>query len=251
MAAVREAVISLAIETSGRHGSVALGRGDALLGARELGEKRRHNIGLMPAVDALCREHGVGPRDLGEVYVSLGPGSFTGLRVGLATAKMLALGVGAKLVGVPTIEVLAWQAAVGRGVPAPGLDHVAVVLNSKRGTAYSAVFRRAGEGGCAAPVGVVEPGLRTLGELWDLAPRPVGVVAEKLDAGELPEGAALLPAEYAVARAETTWRVGRAMAKGGAFADAATLSPLYVREPEAVTLWNEREKRERAAAPRR
>ncbi len=215
---------NLAIETSGRAGSIALGRGGELLGVAPLGEPRRHNLGLMPAVDALCREHGVKPNELDEVYVSLGPGSFTGLRVGITTAKMLALATGARVVGVPTLDTLAEAAAPGA---------VAVGLNFKRGTLYSAAYER-GER-------VLDPALRTLEGLLAAAPRPVSLIAEKLppDAA-LPDGVTLLPPEAATARAEVLWRLGRRLAGEGRFTDAADLSPLYVREPEAVTLWNER-----------
>jgi tRNA threonylcarbamoyladenosine biosynthesis protein TsaB len=211
---------SLAIETSGRRGSVALGRGGELLDRRDLPDPSRHNLGLMTTIDAACRVHGVQPADLSEVYVSLGPGSFTGLRVGVTAAKMLALAAGTRLVGVPTMTVLAAQAA--------DTGPVAVVLNSKRGTAYVGVFR----GGSA----VVEPALIALDDLWSFSPAPAVVVADRLEV-VLPQGVAVVPA---VADAATTWRVGRAMAAEGRFTDAATLSPLYIREPEAVTLWNQR-----------
>ncbi len=85
---------NLAIETSSRSASIALGCADRLIEAVDLPPQRRHNVGLMPAIDRLCGAHGVTPRDLAEVYVSLGPGSFTGLRVAVAAVKMLALAQG-------------------------------------------------------------------------------------------------------------------------------------------------------------
>lgn len=239
---------NLAIETSGRASSVALGRGDELLATHALGEARRHNVGLMPGIDALCREHGVTPRQIGEVYLSLGPGSFTGLRVGVSTAKMLALTLGVRLVGVPTLEVLALGAdragEPSRGVSPrsgatgptrPGSDGMAVAvgLNLKRGTLYSAVYRDG--------VAIVEPALRTLDELLALSPRPVRLIAERLpEDAALPEAVTLLPPESAIGRAEVLWELGRERAKAGVFTDPASLLPLYVREPEAVTLWDER-----------
>jgi tRNA threonylcarbamoyl adenosine modification protein YeaZ len=101
------AVCNLAIETSGRIGSVALGRDNVLLASAAMPEQERHRVDLMPTIDRLCAAHGVGPRQIGEVYLSAGPGSFTGLRIGLATAKMLAQVLGAKIVAVPTVEVIA------------------------------------------------------------------------------------------------------------------------------------------------
>lgn len=222
---------NLAIETSGRVGSIALGRGDRVLATRELPHKRRHDVGLIPAIDTLCGEHGVAPRDLREVYVSLGPGSFTGLRVGITTAKMLALSLGVRLVGVPTIEVLAANA--------PADADVAVCLNVKKGSAYCAVYR----GGAA----VLPPALRTTEELFAQAPRPLAVLAEVVD-GELPPDVTRLPESDAVARAEVVYRLGRARAAEGSYVPAEEMVPLYVREPEAVTLWNAREAAAKAPA---
>ena len=228
---------NLAIETSGRHGSVSLGRGDDLLASEHLTQQRRHNVGLMPAIDRLCREHGASPRELRELYVSLGPGSFTGLRVGITTAKMIALATGAKVVGVPTLEVLSPNAP-------DEVEHVAVGLNLKRETLYSAVFRRPRKrhpGGNGVAL-LVDPALRTLEELLRVTPRPAALIAEKLPdhAATLPDDIAALPPSAAVARSEIVWHLGRERAKRGDFTVPAKLRPLYVREPEAVTLWNQR-----------
>ena len=186
---------NLAIETSGRTGAIALGRGDELLAVVDLPQQRRHTLELMPTIDRLCREHGVGACDLGEVCVSLGPGSFTGLRVALATVKMLALAGGVRVVGIPSIDALR-------------LEHpeAMVLLNIKRGSAY-----------CAGPG--FPPALRPLGEI---------------EAIGLPTVSDVTPG------VETVWRLGCQRAAAGDFDDPATLVPAYIREPEAVTLWNER-----------
>ena len=193
---------NLAIETSTRTGRVALGCGDALLARADLPAKRRHNLDLVPTIDRVCREHGLGPGDLAEVYVSLGPGSFTGLRSAVATAKMLSLTLGVKLVGVPTLEVLRAQH-----------PEAVVCLNVKRGTAWSA-----GPG--------LEPALRTLEELRAMG-RPL--VADTLDDA--------VPADPQV---DVVWKLGRAAAAANRYDDPLTLAPLYIREPEAVTLWDQK-----------
>lgn len=236
-----ERAYNLAIEASGRHGAIALGRGNELLAARRLTAPsgRRHDVGLAPGIDAICREFGVEPAQVGEVYVSLGPGSFTGLRVGVTTAKMLAFALGAKVVGVSTLEVLAEAAREAVG-PA---GRVAVGLNLKRGTLYSAVYRFDGE----RRVTELDPALRTVDQLLAEAGRPVAVAADKLPEFGTDAGVTRLPAEFGVGRAEVVWRIGREMAGRGEFADPATLAPLYAREPEAVTLWDEREKRAQPA----
>jgi len=217
--------ISIALENAGREGAIALGIDHQLVESRDLPRKKRHNVELMPTLAAMFDDHGLQPAELNELYLSLGPGSFTGLRIAIATAKMLSLTVtGLRLVGVPTMEVLAHQHA-------EAAEHIAVCMNIKRGTMYTGVFRG---GRC-----IVEPGLRTPEELLAASPRPLAVVSE-VDPGIVPgDGVTVLPPEAAKPDAAATWRVGRAMAEAGKFTSADALLPLYIREPEAVTLWRE------------
>src|SRR5690606_21289352 len=122
-----EANANLAIETSTRHGAVAVGRGDELLGTRPIPLPPRgteHRVDLMLAIDELCREHDIAPAEVGEVYLSIGPGSFTGLRNAVTTAKMLAMTLGTRIVSVHTTDVVVHNA------PAT-CDRVAVCVNTK------------------------------------------------------------------------------------------------------------------------
>ena len=125
----------LAIETATSAQSVALFEEDRLLADISY-EATAHKGGLLlPAVDRLLKQAGLAAKDLGAVAVSVGPGSFTGLRVGLATAKGLALGTGAMLVGVPTLEVLA------EGYAVPDVT-ICALLDARRGEVFMALFRR-------------------------------------------------------------------------------------------------------------
>ena len=222
---------SLAIETSTRACELALGRDDGLIETVTLPSQRRHHVGLMPGIDNLCRNHAIGARDIEEVHVSLGPGSFTGLRVAVAAAKMLAIAADVKIVGVSTLWVVAHNGPAEH-------QHVAACLNLKRDTVYCAVYRREAE----EMVPVLEPGLRTLTELLHQAPRPVALLGEMLP--QLPrescEGISVMPPEQARPRGETVWRLGRRLAAAGRFTDPMELEPMYVRRPEAVELWERR-----------
>ena len=126
----------LAVETSGRIGGVAVGVGPAVLEARTFRTALRHAAELLPAVEGLCRDHGLRPDAVDEVYVSGGPGSFTGLRIGVTFARTLALACGAKIVRVPTLTVIAQNALEASEAPAT----VAVVLDAKRRRIFAAVF---------------------------------------------------------------------------------------------------------------
>lgn len=214
--------ISLIFETSGRAAHLALGLGDQFIEAREVARTRRNNLELIPTADALLRGHDLTPSDLAELYVSVGPGSFTGLRMAIAAAKMLALtNPDLKLVAVPTLDVLAEQ---NRQADRP----IAVCLNIKRGTMYCAVYQGGEQ--------VVEPALRSLEELIATIQEPAELsLVSEVDL----EHVGQLPLDRAVVDPRSTWAVGRRLASQQRYTDPQTLLPLYIREPEAVTLWNE------------
>ncbi|GAB4108746.1 MAG: tRNA (adenosine(37)-N6)-threonylcarbamoyltransferase complex dimerization subunit type 1 TsaB [Phycisphaeraceae bacterium] len=221
---------NLAIETSGRSGSITLGQHDSVIATADLPHKRRHNVELIPMIDQLCKGHGITPALIGQVYVSLGPGSFTGLRVGIATVKMLALAHPIQVFGIPTLDVLAENAP-------KEAEHVAVCLNLKRDTVHCAVYQRTADNWQPT----VEPALRTLIELLELAPRPLHLIGDPLP--PLPDSTqdvTVLPPTYATAQSEAVYKLGRLAAATRPADDPMKLAPLYIREPEAVTLWNEK-----------
>src|ERR1700742_766157 len=88
---------AIAIETSGRIGSVALVDGDTVLPEAQFQHGLKHAAEIVPTIDRLCCARGWQPKDVEHLYVSVGPGSFTGLRIGVTLAKTLALATGVKL----------------------------------------------------------------------------------------------------------------------------------------------------------
>ena len=105
----------LIVETSGRVGHVALARGETLLRGQRLDEARRHARDLVPAVAQLLQAEGWRPRELDGVIVSRGPGSYTGLRVGIMSAKTVAYATGCRLIGVDTFAAIAAQTSGSHG----------------------------------------------------------------------------------------------------------------------------------------
>jgi len=121
-------MITLALDTSGPVGSVALRRDGRLLGERTLDTHHHHSALLLPTIDELLRANGLAPRDVELWAVGLGPGSYTGMRVGIAAAKGFALACGRPLVGAGSVEALALE---------HGTDGtVAVVVDARREEIY-------------------------------------------------------------------------------------------------------------------
>jgi tRNA threonylcarbamoyladenosine biosynthesis protein TsaB len=220
---------ALAIETSARTGSLAAVEGGRVLAEDQFPHGLKHAAEIVPRLDELCRGQGWSPGDVGEVYVSVGPGSFTGLRIGITLAKTLAFATGARLVAVPTVRVLA------RNAP-PEARHLVLVLDAKRDQIYTARFDRTG---VDAPWTEAEPAhLDTLTSALARSPRPVHLLGEGI-----PNHHKFIPVDdpAVIVTPEDAWRPraaavaeeGVRMAAAGEFIDPQQLLPIYIRRPEA------------------
>lgn len=134
----RACVRCLGIETSSRRGSVALVERDRVVGVRLHEEVNRHGERIVPLVEELLAEAGWSRESLDRVGVGIGPGSFTGLRIGLALASGIALGLGCPIVGISSLRAMAFAA------PSEA-DPVAAVLDARRSEYFVAVYSAAGE----------------------------------------------------------------------------------------------------------
>lgn len=193
-----------------------------------------HGALLPEAVEQVLGACGVSHKDVAAVAVGMGPGSFTGLRVGLSYVKGLALGLGLKVVGVPTLDSIA-MSALERGGRAPG-TLVCPVLDAKRGEVYTALYR----------VGADEIEKLTddlVITLQDLLSRIRDEVIFAGDAGALAALAAATGNRFAgelvtlgalASRGGWVARLGLARLVHGETEDAATVEPLYVRRAQAA-----------------
>src|SRR5688500_15093699 len=129
---------ALAIETSGRIGSIAVVEDGRILREQQFPHGLQHAAQIIPIIDRLTREQNWSPRALEELYVSVGPGSFTGLRIGVTLAKTMALATAVKLVAVPSVRVLVENAP-------PEARHSIIVLDAKRDQIFTARFEHIGE----------------------------------------------------------------------------------------------------------
>jgi len=221
----------LAIESATERASVALLRGGEPVSLRPAEPPASES--LLPAILALLAEHGLAFAGLDGIAVSIGPGSFTGLRVGVATAKGLAFGSALRVAAVPTLAALAAKGA--ERAPAP---EVVAVLDARRGELYAAAQR--GDDPLAPPLwGPAVIAVETLAERIAAGPGPVLVVGEGADAVAAAAGAPhagrvrCLPPPEGAPDAAWLGRLGARLLAAGAGLSAADLAPVYVRRAEA------------------
>jgi len=124
----------LAIESSARQSSVALVEEEKLIAQNVQNAGQTHSKTLLPMTHSLLRDLGITIQDIDKIAVAHGPGSFTGIRIGVATAKGLAMGADKPLIGVSTLEAMAHQAKhLGAGIICP-------VMDARREQVYNALF---------------------------------------------------------------------------------------------------------------
>jgi len=218
-------MLTLAIDTTTAVCSAALAKGERLLAEITTNIPRTHSQRLLPLVDALFQETGLTPADLELLAVSRGPGSFTGLRIGIATIKGLGLALGLPVVGASSLQVLAHNLG-GRGLVCP-------VLNARRDQVYTALYR---VGNNPIPELIVEEQAVAVPQLMEILKQyrePIwfcgdGVALVMPATGELaePYPAPLhLQGNRAAALAD--------LARHSAGVSADQLTPLYLRESQA------------------
>jgi len=229
----------LALDTSTLVSSVAVAAPEKLLAELTLETRLTHSETLMPHIQQVLAMADLDKKDLEAVAVSIGPGSFTGLRIGLASAKGMAYALDIPLIGVPTMEALACQC------PVPGIYAVPLV-DAQKGNAYMAVY--AWEDGQLVekqPVEVlsIDECLARCGTL----DRPVlllGDAAVKKVAGrkELPRGVQIALPHIVMPRAAGTALLGLRRLAAGQVGSVMDMEPVYIRRSEAEVLWEKRHK---------
>ena len=218
---------ALALETSGRIGSIAIVDDDCIRVEETFQHGLQNAAKILPIINRLTHQQNWKPTDIEDLYVSVGPGSFTGLRLGVTLAKTMALATGVKIVAVPTVRVLAENA------PADA-QNLIVVLDAKRDQIFTARFARSG-----GAWREMEPAhVDSLAAMLERSPRPVHLLGEGMPFHRkfiADDPKVIITTEDSWrARASVVARLGVEMAKRGEFADPLTLTPIYIRKPEAV-----------------
>ncbi len=222
-------MLVLAVDTTTPSGSVALLEDETLLGEVNVESAATHSARLLRAVDFLVGAHGRSVRDVDAFAVAAGPGSFTGIRIGLGAVKALAFASGRPIAPVSTLLALATKLA------SDGARLVAPILDAKRGEIYAALYEAGPDGlaevlpqGAYAPDAFFArlPARRVIafagGGLALYRPKLLPYVRDK---ARFPRRSAFIAAEVG--------RIGRAMALRGEGVAAAALEPIYFRRSQA------------------
>lgn len=133
-------MLNLAFDTATKHGRFALADGPDVLVYRPLNVSGSYADALLPVIQEMLTDCGREQTELDAIGVTVGPGSFTGVRIGVATAKGLAWALGCRLVGVTSLAAM----AAALLVEFPDAEYAVPVLDARRGEVFSGVFRRQG-----------------------------------------------------------------------------------------------------------
>lgn len=220
----------LALESSATACSVALCDGDKLIAQSFQNSGLTHSRTLMPMLEALLRNCGAALDSVDVIAAAAGPGSFTGLRIGISTAKGLAWSANKPCAGVSTLEAMAWPLAH------MGME-ICAVMDARRGQVYCARFRGGGESlirlcpDQAAGLEVLADQIRQSGQPQILVGDGAVLCYTKLQ--DVGLDLRLAPPHL---RFQSAWGVAQAarkLAGAGCLTDAAGLTPVYLRLSQA------------------
>jgi tRNA threonylcarbamoyladenosine biosynthesis protein TsaB len=233
-------MLVLAIDTSTAQVSVAFGDGGRVLGAVGLVGGRRHAEQLTPAIDYLRRELAVDLSQVAAIAVGTGPGLFTGLRVGVTTAKVMAQVLRIPVVGIPSLDLVAYP-----------LRHsgrlVVAVLDARRREVFAARYRpvpggvqRVSEYGVHLPAELVaELAAEFAGEPRGILLAGDGIARFPAEFAEL-EHAVTAGDEFAAPSVAALVELATARAEREEFEQPGALRPLYLRQSDAEIAWDRR-----------
>lgn len=230
-------MLILGIETATEQVSVAIGGHEGVIGLFEINRGRRHAETLVPAIEFVCRQAGIEMAEFGCVAVDVGPGLFTGMRVGIAAAKAFAQALRLPMIGVSSLDLLAF--------PLRHTDRViAATVDARRGEIYYAFYRQ-------VPGGVQRVSEPRAGKPDDLV---ADLLARRQDAICVGDGALRyrdhisdgIKVEFAEQflshpSAAPLVQLAHARALREEWVNPWELQPLYLRKPDAQINWAVRE----------
>ena len=227
----------LAIDTATQVSSVAVAAAGKLSAELTMQAKLTHSETLMPHIEQALKMAAVPKEQLEGIAVSIGPGSFTGLRIGLAAAKAMSYALDIPLVGVSTLRALAYH------YPVAGI-RIVCMMDAQKGNAYVETYRW--EQGCLQTIDEVKVAriadiIEWCGSIKESAVL-LGDAVQKKIAGkmDLPKGISAAPAHLLMPRAACVAMLGLEELAKGHRDSVMALEPVYIRRSEAEVLWEKR-----------
>ncbi len=218
----------LALETATPAASAALVDDGRILAECRLTGQKNHSERLLQIVDSLFEWTGAEKRSVDLIAVSVGPGSFTGLRVGISTAQGLAFALDKPLAGIPTLDVVASQGFIADGFISPMID-------ARKQQVYAALYRAgSGELSQVQPPAVVDPAqwVESLDGPAMLIGNGVLAYSETISAAAEAKGCTMADQDQGIPRAATIARLARTTYAASA-GRPELVSAMYVRPPDA------------------
>ena len=229
-------MLILGIDTATTQVSVAVGGHEGVLAAVRSSKARRHAESLTPSIQFACRQARIELAEVSVVAVDLGPGLFTGLRVGIATAKAMAHALRVPMIGVPSLDLLAFPVRFSNRL-------VVAAIDARRGELFSAFYRQ-------VPGGLQRVRDPRIGTPEDLASELIATGEELLLVGdgaqryrEVFDGMTkvdLVGGELMAPSATSLVMLAHAQALREQFVKPWDLQPMYLRKPDAEINWSTR-----------
>ena len=223
-------MIILGIEAATRVASVAVISEEKILAEISQEAKLTHSETLLPQIEQALKIANVEKVDA--VAVSIGPGSFTGLRIGLATAKALCYAWNIKIIGVPTLQAISYHFPTSNAIIIPMLD-------AQKNRAYCQKFKN-----CRAlsklEIKSIDEIVAGAGKI-DAEIFLCGDVLHKIKI-DLPQNVKIAPINCRMPRAVNVALFGKNLIDAGGISNVMNIEPLYIRRSEAEELWEQRQK---------
>lgn len=218
----------LAVETSGRLGSVAIAMGPNLLCEKSFSAPMKHSEELFPTISELLESQNRKPEQIEHIYISIGPGSFTGLRIAATLAKTMHLANKTKIVAVDTLD------GIAANVVDAEVDKIAAILDAKRKQFFIAVYQNRQGQWEKCQQDCLMTSEQFLKQFAN-SKEPVWLLGEGLVYYKKEfevQGTRFFDEKYWYPSAGNVHRLGWQKVLAGEFADALELVPKYLRRPE-------------------
>lgn len=227
----------LAIDTSTMLGGIAIMDESRLIAESRLNVRSTHSERLMTEIEHCLKQSGIKISDIDVFAVATGPGSFTGMRIGVSTVKGFSYATGKPIVSVPTLEALAWNFPYSR-------YPVCTMLDARKKEVYTALFKWEGENfirlineTSAKPEEFARNALSvTRDEKFIFAGEGVILYRDKI-IEVMGEKAIFASPEKTVPSPANVAILGLKKANAGEFSEPISLTPMYIRKSEAEIKW--------------